>query len=262
MVLVVLANYAGEDGRSWPSQQLIADEAGCGIRSLKDHLKYLEAAEFITRHTRNLGQGKGSRTSYQIHLRRLAEIRGNAGEDFACADFARANNVSCEGSIPHLTNRHEPSVTIEGKPSIVATSPEQAVQKGSAKVRGSARGSRIAPDWVPSLKDYAFAHQAGLSREEINREADRFRDYWIAASGRNAVKLDWSATWRNWIRSDYRKPKASQHRGGAEQTLSAFDRVAARLAGNADRPAPKARFDGDTIDGEYWPAEEGTGSGA
>lgn len=29
-----------------------------------------------------------------------------------------------------------------------------------------------------------------------------FHDYWIAVSGQKGTKLDWSATWRNWVRSD------------------------------------------------------------
>jgi hypothetical protein len=28
-----------------------------------------------------------------------------------------------------------------------------------------------------------------------------FKDYWIAQPGQKGVKLDWSATWRNWIRN-------------------------------------------------------------
>ena len=32
------------------------------------------------------------------------------------------------------------------------------------------------------------------------READKFRDYWLSVSGSKGVKLDWQATWRNWVR--------------------------------------------------------------
>ena len=30
--------------------------------------------------------------------------------------------------------------------------------------------------------------------------ADTFKDYWINKSGSTAVKTDWFATWRNWVR--------------------------------------------------------------
>jgi len=31
--------------------------------------------------------------------------------------------------------------------------------------------------------------------------ADQFKDYWIAQPGQKGVKLDWEATWRNWVRN-------------------------------------------------------------
>ena len=30
---------------------------------------------------------------------------------------------------------------------------------------------------------------------------EKFKDYWIAQPGQKGVKLDWDATWRNWVRS-------------------------------------------------------------
>jgi hypothetical protein len=32
-------------------------------------------------------------------------------------------------------------------------------------------------------------------------EVAKFRDYWIAQPGQRGVKLDWNATFRNWVRS-------------------------------------------------------------
>jgi len=138
--------------------------------------------------------------------------------------------------------------------------------KSTGKARGAARGSRIPSNWTPTPKDYAFASSEGMTREEINREADRFRDYWIATTGRNACKLDWEGTWRNWIRrvsDDKRKRAAARpayQRGGAEQTLSAFDRVAASMAGHAARPADPVQSDAFTIEGEHWAPETRTGT--
>lgn len=92
--------------------------------------------------------------------------------------------------------------------------------KKSPQPKSSARGSRLPQSWAPTPKDYAFASSQGLTGQEINNEADRFRDYWIAATGRNATKLDWEATWRNWIRNRRPAGKASgaqsagQPRGG------------------------------------------------
>ena len=35
---------------------------------------------------------------------------------------------------------------------------------------------------------------------------ERFKDFWIAKSGRDATKLDWRATWRNWCRNERDPP--------------------------------------------------------
>lgn len=61
----------------------------------------------------------------------------------------------------------------------------------------SRRGTRIPGDWVP---DEIFARQEGLSADECQREAEKFRDYWRGVSGQRGVKADWPATWKNWVR--------------------------------------------------------------
>ena len=115
MVLVVLANYASEHGHSWPSQKTIADESGAGERSIRDHLKWLEDNEFISRHTKRLGQGKGSRTTYLISLQKLRETAGFKPANFAPEESAgairAAESVTCGGSIPPITNRQEPLIS-------------------------------------------------------------------------------------------------------------------------------------------------------
>jgi hypothetical protein len=238
MVLVCLANYAGDDGHSWPSQQLIADESGCGIRSVKDHLKWLEENGFMIRKTKSLGQGNGSRTSYHIMLPRLTRTPLDARAEIAGANIARAKSRNCEGSIPPLTNRQEPSITTANAVVVRASAPPPIAEqpKRAAQPKSSARGSRIPSNWTPTPQDYAFASSEGLTREEINREADKFRDYWTAASGRNACKLDWQATWRNWIRSDLRKRPGAGNASRNGSRTDAFDRLAERLSGGPAGP--------------------------
>jgi hypothetical protein len=75
-------------------------------------------------------------------------------------------------------------------------------RKESAHASGSIRGSSLPSDWQPSGNDFHFALEEGLSHDEVHREADRFRDYWLSANGSKAAKRDWSATWRNWIRRE------------------------------------------------------------
>jgi len=64
----------------------------------------------------------------------------------------------------------------------------------------STRGTRISEDWQPSQDDFNQALQMGLTVEQIDHEANKFRDYWIGVPGSKGVKLNWSATWRNQCR--------------------------------------------------------------
>jgi hypothetical protein len=36
---------------------------------------------------------------------------------------------------------------------------------------------------------------------DLKAEHLKFTDHWKAKTGRDATKLDWNATWRNWIRN-------------------------------------------------------------
>ena len=62
------------------------------------------------------------------------------------------------------------------------------------------RGTRLPVDWTPTGDELAWARKE-RSDLDVPREALAFRDYWIAKPGREGLKLDWVATFRNWIRN-------------------------------------------------------------
>lgn len=82
---------------------------------------------------------------------------------------------------------------------------EKNIKKDSMQNSRASRGTRIAADWTPTDADRAIARNEGLSESEVNREALRFRDYWAGRAGSGGVKLDWAATWRNWVRTSAEK---------------------------------------------------------
>lgn len=57
-----------------------------------------------------------------------------------------------------------------------------------------------------------WALEQGLSAEEINAEMQVFCDYWHAQPGQKGVKLDWPATWRNWVRRTVEKKQREEER--------------------------------------------------
>lgn len=64
---------------------------------------------------------------------------------------------------------------------------------------GRARGTRLPADWIPSDLDRAYALKQGFSAPAVERIAEKFRNYWQAKTGASATKIDWPATWRNWV---------------------------------------------------------------
>lgn len=56
------------------------------------------------------------------------------------------------------------------------------------------RATRIPPNFQPNPEPEA---EAGIDRQ---KELANFRDYWTAKAGKDAAKLDWQATWRQWVR--------------------------------------------------------------
>ena len=69
------------------------------------------------------------------------------------------------------------------------------------------RGSRLQQDWVlpEDWKQWAESCRPDLKIPEV---ADQFKDFWVARPGKDGVKLDWQATWRNWVRNQ-KAPKQS-----------------------------------------------------
>ena len=62
------------------------------------------------------------------------------------------------------------------------------------------RGSRLTQDWVLTnpMDQWAKQERPDL---DVSQVAEQFKDYWISQPGQKGVKLDWDATWRNWVRN-------------------------------------------------------------
>jgi hypothetical protein len=99
---------------------------------------------------------------------------------------------------------------------------EEEIDKEEEKkeVRADARrakGTRLPLDWQPDdvAKQYALSFGVPLEAE-----TEKFRDYWHARAGPGAVKVDWSAAWRNWCRKS-REFNGNGANGKAQTRLGA-----------------------------------------
>jgi hypothetical protein len=97
-----------------------------------------------------------------------------------------------------------PTPQSTGEPRVgspVTHNPEPSTQNPPTQKKepsASPRGTRLPEDWKPTEELIAWARDnapgVGWSEHE------KFVDYWRAIPGAKGVKLDWAATWRNWMR--------------------------------------------------------------
>src|SRR6185312_2731324 len=70
------------------------------------------------------------------------------------------------------------------------------------------RASRLPADWIlpDEWRVWAIAERPEL---DPDRTAEKFADYWRGVGGAKGRKLDWLATWRNWVREERAAPRAN-----------------------------------------------------
>lgn len=102
----------------------------------------------------------------------------------------------------------------------------------------SPKGSRLSLQALPD-EFRVFCEQ---NRPDLSAAAtwDGFRDYWLAKAGRHALKVDWLATWRTWVRNQHAPQQA---RASPNRPQSAFDRNAEIIASLTGRQSQQSRKD-------------------
>ena len=68
---------------------------------------------------------------------------------------------------------------------------------GKRHRRNGAKGHRLPKDWKLTPELVAFAEGLGVDAHAI---AEQFRDHWMAESGPKAIKVEWDAAYRTWVR--------------------------------------------------------------
>lgn len=119
---------------------------------------------------------------------------------------AKGGRTRAENAAKALENNNQPQANASSR---IEKNREEEKEEPNGSSKKQIRGSRLPADWrLP--KDWGeWAVSEGLPPDETRREGEKFRDYWIARPGKDGVKLDWGATWRNWARRriDERRPR-------------------------------------------------------
>jgi uncharacterized protein YdaU (DUF1376 family) len=123
------------------------------------------------------------------------------------------------------------------KPRCDQPEPEPDTLKREANASPKKRASRLSENWVLPADWGKWAVSEGWAESVVRSEAEKFRDYWIGVGGQKGAKLDWQATWRNWMRNS-KKPQFSAINGGqngqpankSQRRMDAFIAGAARTS--------------------------------
>lgn len=75
------------------------------------------------------------------------------------------------------------------------------------QARSARLATRLPNPFILTDERRAVAEKENL---EVERVFADFSDYWRAASGAKARKMDWDATWRVWCRNQFGRPRSSK----------------------------------------------------
>lgn len=104
------------------------------------------------------------------------------------------------------------------------------------------KATRLPENWTLPRAWGQWAVSEGYSEAVIRLEAEKFRDHWISKSGKDAAKLDWFATWRNWIRGC---SKLQTGRGPPPQGKTMSQAINDFIGKNSHEPATGTTIDHD-----------------
>lgn len=112
---------------------------------------------------------------------------------------------------------------------VVADAPTQTTK---AEPKRTTTSTRLPDGWFPSRTPGNESTEAGHDQAWLQRELDRFRDYWAAQPGQRGRKANWDATWRNWVRkADEMSPSDPGHLSRRQQETDAqYTRAKQRAA--------------------------------
>lgn len=185
LMLLVLANYADDKMRSFPSHARLAKDTCLSERTVLSILRGLEERKLITRIERR--RTDGSRTSDLITLCMGGETISPRGEN---DDQGVGKPLRGGGEMVSPLTTFEPSSNLT-----VSEEPVRGPELPKARAT-----KRCPQNWMPTPADRAVADAEGFTAGEVERELAKIRDHQF-----RDAHTDWSSVFRNWIRRSAEK---------------------------------------------------------
>lgn len=233
LVLLVLADaHNGHTGECFPSLARIVKATGYSESTVKYAVRDLEQAGLLSRQSMADESGRTKGVKYTLNISQGRGQNMTPGGQETTGEGSEYDPPRGQNMTPHIDNR----------------------EKEPGKEPGKARATRLPPDWSAPPEFIDFAISEGFTRDDIVRRIEpTFRDYFTSASGPASRKVDWFATWRNWVRRDaqYRSgPGSRQAYASGNQfsdggTLGIYQRAAARVREADDVSQRRAGLFGD-----------------
>lgn len=198
-ILFRLADYAGTDYSCYPSVSKLAEDCEMGESTVRAATKLLAELGLIRVFYRHRTGGLRRSCRYQL----MVDGPDTAEPD--ADDWANYRQISADAN--RQDSADQPPDLSASVRQISADIPisDPSLKESPALTPGAsrtARATRIPDNFMPDEKMREWFAAEKLAQVIDGRiEHAKFVDYWLGAPGVKGRKLDWPATWRNWMRS-------------------------------------------------------------
>lgn len=181
-VLISLADNASDEGVCWPSIKTICKRTCLSERSVQRAINWLEEQGVLIRDLRY----KRS-TVYEFDLNKL----DNFNPVTVSPDMLTGDTLT-------------PSAPSECRSNPVTVTPRTVIEPSiEPSLKNNKRGTRLPDDFVMPDEWVSIGKEIrpDLADQQVVKIANSFIDYWQASSSKTAIKRNWLAAWRYWLRN-------------------------------------------------------------
>ncbi len=207
LVFAGLWGHCDKEGRfEWRPRQLKLDILPFLDFDMNETLYALEQGGFIIRYEVQ-GKHYGIVPTFGDHQRISGKEAQEEAKHPPLPKVKTKKQVGSDGEANEQRERPSGNIPVslgrEGKgvqeeEGNTGSAPEVAPREENVSRETRKRGTRLEDDWRPSDADLAYARSLGWDDARTERERVAIIR-WSKSSPKNGVKLDWSATWRNWV---------------------------------------------------------------